>query len=106
MQVHAFAAKHAFINRVLLIAFYRNIPLFIFIHYHTASYAAITASGGNRTGIYITHDYTLLYGPYKDKEQSLVNIEYRMLNYECRSQKPLYFTLSFNIGHSTFICLS
>jgi hypothetical protein len=47
MQIHAFAAQHAFIHRMLLVAFNRNISLLILVYNHTTTYAAIAAGGGH-----------------------------------------------------------
>jgi hypothetical protein len=47
MQVHAFAAQHAFVNRMLLIAFNSNISLFILVYNHTTTYATVAAGGGH-----------------------------------------------------------
>jgi len=47
MQVHSFTAQHAFINRVVRIAFYFNISLFILVNYNAAAYAAIAAGGSS-----------------------------------------------------------
>jgi hypothetical protein len=47
MQIHAFAAQHAFVNRVLLVAFNRNIPFLVLIYNHTTSHAAIAAGSGH-----------------------------------------------------------
>jgi hypothetical protein len=47
MQVHPLAAQHAFIHRVILIAFNLNTPLYIFVNNNTTSHTAVAAGGFN-----------------------------------------------------------
>jgi hypothetical protein len=61
MQVKPFAAKHSFVNRIVLVSGNGNFPVLFLINNHAAANPALTAGCGKRLSVLsgCLHAYTL-----------------------------------------------